>query len=203
VGIKWLDFDAATRSLRFRKHGVRIDLGGIAKGYGVDAAAEELQARHVTDALVDLSGNMLALGHPMERDRWKIGIRDPRGAMAHFATLSLRDCAVATSGIYEQFVAKDGRTYGHIMDPRTGRPADGLISVTVIAPTAMAADAWGTALFVLGPNDGKAKAKESAEIGAVLVEPGDGLDIVWVEEALRETFELEPEAARLFDVRYF
>jgi thiamine biosynthesis lipoprotein len=203
VGMRWLDFDAATRSLRFGKKGVRIDLGGIAKGYGVDAAAEELQARRVTDALVDLSGNMLAIGHPVERDRWKIGIRDPRGGVVYFATISLRDCAVATSGIYEQFVAKDGKRYGHIMDPRTGRTADGLISVTVVAPTAMAADAWGTALFVLGPKDGKAKAREITEIAAVLVEPGDGVDVVWVEEPLREAFELEPESARSFEVRYF
>src|SRR6185436_20153902 len=114
-------------------------------------AAESLKAHGVTDALVDLTGNMAALGSPPGSPQWRIGIRDPRDRMTHFARLRLSGGeAISTSGKYEQFVAANGKTYGHIMDPRTGRPAEGLISVTVVAPSALEADAWDTPLFVLG-----------------------------------------------------
>jgi thiamine biosynthesis lipoprotein len=204
VGREKLDFDSSARTLRFEKSGVKIDLGGIAKGYAVDVAADSLAARGVRDALVDISGNMVALGVPPGADAWRIGIRDPRDRIPHFARLRFTAQAVATSGKYEQFVAADGKTYGHIMDPRTGRPAEGLIAVTVLAPTAMLADAWGTALFVLGPGAARRKALERGDIAAVLVVPGQaGVDTVWVEESLRERFVLEPSARELFRVEYF
>ncbi len=204
VGTGMLDFDPSARSLRFERDGVRIDLGGIAKGYAVDVAAESLKVRGVTDALVDLSGNMLASGSPPGADRWRIGIRDPRDRVPYFARLLLTGEAVATSGKYEQFVAADGKTYGHILDPRSGRPAEGLISVTVVAPSAMLADAWGTALFVLGPERAKRKALERGDLAAVLVQPGAaGVDTVWVERSLKERFALEATARQLFRVEFF
>jgi thiamine biosynthesis lipoprotein ApbE len=101
-------------------------------------------------------------------------------------------------------VAQDGHTYGHIMDPRVGRPADGLIGVTVNAPTAMIADGWSTSLFVLGPVEGLRKARERADVAAILIRPGsDGVDTAWVESALRSRFELEPQAQPRFRVVYF
>jgi thiamine biosynthesis lipoprotein len=204
VGSDKLRFDRAARTLRFKDAGVKIDLGGIAKGYAVDAAADSLKARGVTDALVDISGNMVALGKPPGAERWRIGVRDPRDRMPHFARVLITQEAISTSGKYEQFVAADGKTYGHIIDPRTGRPAEGLISVTVVARTAMEADAWDTPLFVLGAEAAMRKAKERDEIAAVLVEPGEnGVDTVWVEESLKGRFVLEPEARRIFQVRYF
>jgi len=89
------------------------------------------------------------------------------------------------------------------MDPRTGKPADGLISVTVVAPSAMMADAWDTPLFVLGPAAARRKLKERDDISAILVAPGDGVDTVWVERALESRFKLEPHAEKLFVVRSF
>jgi len=200
-----LAFDSLAHTLRFRRPGVRIDLGGIAKGYAVDAAAESLRARGVRDALVDISGNMFALGAPAHADRWRIGIRDPRDRVPYFARLQLGSReGISTSGKYEQFVAHNGRTYGHIMDPRTGQPADGLISVTVIAPSAMTADAWSTALFVLGPEEARRKARARADLSAILVVPGeDGIDTVWVESSLRGRFALENESRAPFRVEYF
>jgi len=195
VGARRLRFDPASRSLGFATAGVRIDLGGIAKGYAVDTAAARLGSLGVRDALVDISGNMIALGRPAHAGPWRIGIRDPRDRMPYLARLAFRAGeAISTSGKYEQFVAADGKTYGHIMDPRTGRPADGLIAVTVVAPSAMLADAWSTALFVLGPAEAKRVAIARADLDAVLIEPGaDGIDTVWVESSLRERF--EPVAA--------
>jgi thiamine biosynthesis lipoprotein len=204
VGTAKLDFDRSARTLRFAEPGVRIDLGGIAKGYAVDAAAETLKSLGVENALVDLSGNMLALGSPAGASAWRIGIRDPRDRVPYFARLLVSGQGVATSGKYEQFVAANGKTYGHILDPRTGRPAEGLISVTVIAPTAMLADAWGTALFVLGPHEARRLARERDDLAAVLVQPGGGdVDTVWVEKALKDRFTLEEPARKLFHIEYY
>jgi thiamine biosynthesis lipoprotein len=203
VGAEKVHFDRASRTVRFENPTVKIDLGGIAKGYAVDVAAETLLARGVTDALVDLSGNMVALGSPPGASEWRIGIRDPRDRVTHFARLGLRQGAISTSGQYEQFVAADGRAYGHILDPRTGRPAAGLISVTVVAKTALQCDAWDTPLFVLGPERARAKAKDRNDIDVVLVTPGEGVDTVWVERALEDRFVLEPGARALFRVRFF
>lgn len=201
VGRDRLEFDATARTLRFRSAGVKIDLGGIAKGHAVDAAASALKQRGVTNALVDLSGNMVALGHPPGAEAWRIGVRDPRDRRPYFARITLSGQAIATSGKYEQFVARDGHTYGHILDPRTGMPAEGLISVTVIAETAMLADAWGTALFVLGGEAARQKAIERDDLAAILVTPGHGAaDTVWVESSLVDRFNLLNEAKRDFHV---
>ena len=204
VGGRHLHYDAPSRTLRFDDPGVKIDLGGIAKGYAVDVAADSLVAHGVEDALVDLSGNMVALGHPAGVDAWRIGIRDPRDRMPFLGRVRLRGQAISTSGQYEQFVAADGKTYGHIMDPRTGRPAEGLISVTVVAPTAMEADGWDTPLFVLGSSQARHVARQLDQVAAVLVQPGlGGVDTVWVEEVLRDRFTLEPAARARCRVRYF
>jgi thiamine biosynthesis lipoprotein len=204
VGADKLAYDSATATLRFANPGTRIDLGGIAKGYSVDVVADTLRARGVAEALVEISGNMRALGHPLDAPAWRIGIRDPRDRMPYFARLPLLPGeGISTSGKYEQFVAQGGKTYGHIMDPRTGQPADGLISVTVVAPSAMMADAWDTPLFVLGPAGARRKLKERDDISAILVAPGDGVDTVWVERTLEHRFTLEPHAEKMFVVRYF
>jgi thiamine biosynthesis lipoprotein len=204
VGARQVHFDSTARTLRFDNDQVRIDLGGIAKGYAVDVAADSLVARGVKDALVDLSGNMFALGSPPGVDHWRIGIRDPRDRMPYFARLPLSGQGISTSGKYEQFVSANGKTYGHIMDPRTGRPAEGLISVTVVSQSAFTCDAWDTPLFVLGLDEAKRVAKKRDDIAVILVEPGAGeVDTVWVERSLTDRFQLEPEARRYFVVRVF
>ena len=204
VGGRKLRFDPTTRRLSFDDPQVRIDLGGIAKGYAVDVAAETLRAHGVRSGLVDLSGNMAAIGSAPGADGWRIGIRDPRDRMTHFARVRIRDGeAISTSGQYEQFVAANGRTYGHILDARTGHPAEGLLSVTVVSRAALTSDAWDTPLFVLGPEHAKRKARERGDVAVVIVQPGNGIDSVWVEESLRDRFGLEPAARGLFHVAYF
>jgi thiamine biosynthesis lipoprotein len=204
VGAQRVRYEPASRTLRFTDPGVRIDLGGIAKGYAVDVAAESLAAHGVRDALVDLSGNMVALGSAPAGQGWRIGIRDPRDRVPYVARLALRGEAISTSGQYEQFVAQDGRSYGHIMDPRTGRPADGLISVTVVAPTALECDGWDTPLFVLGPQAARRKARSLDRLSAVLIQPGTGgVDTMWVEATLRDRLVLEPVARDFIHVRYY
>lgn len=204
VGLRHVQYDAARRRLAFDDPAVRIDLGGIAKGYAVDVAADSLRAHGVTDALVDLTGNMMAMGHSPTGNGWRIGIRDPRDRMPYFAHLELHDEGISTSGKYEQFVAANGRTYGHIMDPRTGRPAEGLLSVTLVSASAFTCDAWDTPLFVLGLDAAKRKARERNDISAIFVSPGTGgVDTVWVESTLRPRFVLEEGAKPLFVVATF
>ena len=204
VGAQRVHFDRATRTLRFDGDSVRIDLGGIAKGYAVEVARRSLLASGVTNALIDLTGNMAAIGTPAGLDHWRIGIRDPRDRMPYFAQVKLYPGeGISTSGKYEQFVAQDGKTYGHIMDPRTGRPAEGLISVTLISNSAYTCDTWDTPLFVLGPQAAREKAHQHSDFAAILVEPGADRDTVWVERSLMDRFTLEEAAKPLVVVETF
>ena len=196
----WLD--PLSRRVRFALPELKVDLGGIAKGYGVDLAYGVLRDAGVS-GMVDLSGNIRTLGTPAGRDAWYVGVRDPRDRVPYFARLRLHEAAMATSGQYEQFVAKDGKTFGHILDPRTGWPAEGLLSVTVLAPSATDADAWATALFVMGAVKAREVAKARADLAVILVEDGvGGKDVVWVEEEVGERFELV-EGVGFLEVRGF
>lgn len=201
VGLDNLRYDPATRTLRFARPGVRIDLGGIAKGYGVDAVAAILRGGGVEDALVDLSGNMVAMGDGAGHEGWTVGIRDPSLEREAVAVLRLFDQAVATSGNYEQFVAEGGTRYGHILDPRTGYPARGLASVTVVADHAVDCDAWATAFFVMGADSARALARARDDLSVVLITDAESGGVIWVEEALRDRFRLAGGVAAT--VRYF
>lgn len=205
VGAGDVVLDSVARTVRFRRPGMRVDLGGIAKGYAVDLAMAALRARGVRDALVDASGNMMSAGHPPASPAWRIGLRDPRDKLGYFARVRLEGDAISTSANYEQFVAQDGKRYGHILDPRTGRPAEGLLAVTVIAADATTTDAWDTPLFVLGIDGARKKAAARSDFAAILVAPGaaGAPDTAWVESSLRERFTLEPAAQARFVVRWF
>lgn len=209
VGQQKIRFDPEARTLAFEWPGMRIDLGGVAKGYGVDEGARVLREIGVETALIDLSGNMAALGSPPGRESWVIGVRDPRDRHAYFARLDLRDACIATSGNYERFVSEGGKRYGHILDPRTGWPAQGLLSVTVLAPSATEADAWATALIVLGRARAVELVRDRDDLQVVLVEPRqdagdhDPRDVVWVDGQLRERFSLNEGLESVFDVRFF
>jgi thiamine biosynthesis lipoprotein len=204
VGYDKLMFDAADRSLHFVRDHVAIDLGGIAKGYGVDRAADMLREAGVKNALINLSGNMVALGNAVGHPGWNLGIRDPDDREAYVARIRISGEAVATSGDYEQFVDADGKRHGHILDPRSGWSARGLTSVTVVTSEAIVADAWATALFVLGPAEARRVASERDDLAVVLIEPGDdGTRTLWVEEPLRARFVVEERVAALYSVRYF
>ena len=127
---------------------IALDLGGIAKGWGVDRAAAALREWGITDALVNVGGDLQALGVSPEGDPWEVGVRDPGDATRLAARFRLSDRAVATSGDYEQFFDHAGRRYHHLLDPATGEPRRGTgHSVTIAADRCMDADAAGTAVF--------------------------------------------------------
>ena len=141
---------------RLARAGMALDFGGVAKGVGADRAAAAARAAGTNDFLLDVGGTLVGRG------AWTVGVRDPRGGpdAPPLRAFTLADgMAAATSGNYERFVeAADGARTGHLFDPRTGRPADGggALQATALAPTAGEADAWSTALFVLGPEAGRA-----------------------------------------------
>jgi thiamine biosynthesis lipoprotein len=204
VGDDKIRFDEESGTLRFARDDVRIDLGGIAKGYGVDRVSALLDAAHATRALIDLSGNMVARGDAAAHAGWTVGVRDPDGRRPYLLRINLTDEAVATSGDYEQFVDAAGKRYGHILDPRTGWSARGLSSVTVVAGQAMVADAWATALFVLGPDAARETAHRRSDLGVILVEPqANGAPIVWIEEQLRHQVQFDANTVDPAGVRYF
>jgi FAD:protein FMN transferase len=127
---------------------VALDLGGIAKGYGVDRAVAALREWGVTDALVNVGGDLYAMGHSTTGDEWEVGVREPDDAHALAARFRISDRAVATSGDYQQYFEHDGERYHHLLDPRTGAPRRSRVrSVTVAADHCMSADAAGTAVF--------------------------------------------------------
>lgn len=130
--------------------GMALGLGGIAKGYGIDRAVEVLRAHGLERFIVDGGGDLFVAGEKRPGEPWTIGLRHPRGG-ALVGELAVRDVAVVTSGDYERFFEIGGRRYHHIIDVRTGMPADRSVAVSVIAPDATTADAWATGAFVLGP----------------------------------------------------
>lgn len=142
-------------TVSFAKEGIQIDLGGAAKGYCADRAVEVLKEYGVKNALLDLGGNIYALGKNGQGHNWRIGLQDPSSDRGeHFAVEELSDRTAVTSGSYERYFEKDGKIYHHILDPETGRPADsGLISVTVISDNSFEADMLSTAIFVMGQED--------------------------------------------------
>lgn len=139
--------------IEFSIPGMKIDLGGIAKGYAFDCAVKKLKENNVKSCLI-AAGQVYALGDKFGSP-WKVAVKNPQGV--NFAgEIELRNQSVATSGNYEQYFIKDGVRYSHILNPKTGFPADsGLASVTVIAPDALTADALSTAIFVMGKREGE------------------------------------------------
>lgn len=155
-----LEFDDA----RVRKAApIALDLNGIAKGYGVDRLAETLRDHGIVDALVGIDGEMRATGLRPDGEAWTIAVEapDPERRTPH-SILALQDAAVATSGDYRHWVEVQGRRLSHTMDPRRGAPMIASpASVTVVARTCAEADAWATALMVLGPDKGAAFASQT------------------------------------------
>ncbi|MBO0860772.1 MAG: FAD:protein FMN transferase [Chloracidobacterium sp.] len=145
VGGDKLLLNRESRTLRFARPGVEINLGSVGKGYALDRIASLLRKRVRAALLSAGSSSMLALG------RWTVGVRHPVKKDRRMAVARLRDAALSTSGGEEQYFEYGGKRYGHIIDPRTGWPADGTAGVTVIAPSAAVTDALATAFYVGGP----------------------------------------------------
>lgn len=153
VGSGKILLDPSPGTVFLPKRGMQVDFGGIAKGYAADRAAKVLQMAGITSGIVNAGGDLLVFGFPGCKGI-RVGIRHPVNNKELFGWIEVGKGAVATSGSYENFFMHNGRRYSHIIDPRTGQPVEGMLSVTVRAATAMEADALATAFFVLGPEEG-------------------------------------------------
>lgn len=161
--------DAEAGTVAFTYPGVRIDLGGIAKGYAVDRSIAILRRAGVKNALVSAGGDTRVIGERWGR-AWKVGIRDPRKRDGIVTMIPLKDLAISTSGDYERFFEEDGVRYHHILNPGTGTSARGVHSASIIGGTATTTDALSTSLFVMGVEKGLRLIDSLPDVEAVIID---------------------------------
>lgn len=171
IGWRHLAVDRQAGTVRFLRAGMRIDLGGFAKGHAVDNAVALLRRHGITNAFVAAGGDSRVLGDRRGRP-WTIGVRDPRRPGQVVAVLPLEDVAISTSGDYERFFERDGVRCHHVIDPKTGRSPDGVRSVTVLADDGLTTEGLSKSVFVLG-----------LERGLQLIESQRGVDAIVVDAA--------------------
>lgn len=184
IDYRKIKVDPGQSTVMLEKAGMRISLGGIAKGYAVDAAAAVLRKEGLTSFFAQAGGDLYVQGQKPDGSRYKVGVRDPRGKDANdfFARLEVQDHAFSTAGDYERSFVSDGKRYHHIIDPRTGWPATASRSVTIWAKDAFTADAIDDAVFILGPEKGLALVESIDDCGAVIV---DDKNKVWISKRLK------------------
>jgi thiamine biosynthesis lipoprotein len=185
VGYDKLILDANEMSVRFAVEGMRVDLGGIAKGYAIDKAVEAMQKGGAVGGMVDIGGEIQCFGLPQAgRSKWRIGLQNPNEAEDGFdagtplLVLNLTDTAVATSGNYRRFVTIGGKRYSHIVDPESGYSSESLASVTIICSSSTEADALATAVTVMGKEKGLALIKTIPGTEAVLITSAPKYELV-------------------------
>jgi thiamine biosynthesis lipoprotein len=181
-----LDEDAGTVFLK--RSGMALDLGSGTKGYAADLAVDMLRAGRVTSAIIDLGGNVFALGAKADGKPWRVGLQNPFSTRGEYMGIaSLKDKTMVTSGVYERFFEKDGKRYHHILDTRTGFPVDnGLVSVTVIASKSFDADGFTTTLLAVGK-------QRALELGSAA-----GVDVIVV-DAGRKVY-TSPGVSKYFEI---
>ncbi len=175
-GMRHVELDPERRGVRFLRPGLEINLGSIGKGYALDRAAELLRSRwRIGSALLHGGGSsVLALGAPPNDPRgWAVTVKHPWEPERNLGLLRMRDRALGTSAATFQHLEHEGRKLGHILDPRTGWPAEALASATAVAPTAALADALATAFFILGVEPARELCAANPGLGAVLLPPGE------------------------------
>jgi FAD:protein FMN transferase len=171
-GINWrhMVLDARNTTVYFQRPGMRIDLGGIAKGYSVDRGIEILQKRGITRAMVNAGGDTRIIGDRFGKP-WVVGVRDPDHEGKVFLRLPLTDTAFSTSGDYERYFDEDGKRFHHIIDPKTGDSARKCRSVTIISGSATRTDALTKSVFIMGPEEGIKFIDTLPDVDAVAVAP--------------------------------
>ncbi|MEW6129934.1 MAG: FAD:protein FMN transferase [Acidobacteriota bacterium] len=169
VGYEHVKLHSAKRAIRFDREGIELDLGGIAKGYAVDKAAEILRASGVQSALITAgSSSIYAIGTPPNQTSWKIAVNDPTSRARQVTTLELKDQSISTSGCHEKSFEIGEKTYCHIMNPRTGYPVDGILSATIITPRGVDAEVFSKVVMVSGIDKARAFFKDRKETRALI-----------------------------------
>lgn len=170
VGYTDILLDKTRGTVFLKNSGMKIGFGAIGKGYAADKAKALLIKKGVTAGIINASGDMNAWGKQPNDDAWKVAITNPMNKTKNFGLLPIEDGAVVTSGNYEKYVSFNGTRYAHIIDPRTGYPATGTISVTVFAPKAELADALATSLFIMGIDAGINRVNQLPNIECIIID---------------------------------
>ena len=196
VGYEKLKLNSQNRTVKFSVEGMRVDLGGIAKGYAIDKAVEAMQTCGAIGGMVDIGGDIRCFGTPAKgKDHWLIGLQDPNVPFESsgdivipaqvgisegepLLVLKLTDAAVATSGGYRRFALIEGKKYSHIIDTKTGYSSDQLASVTIISKNATDADALATAVSVMGAEKGLALIEKLPQTEAILIPSQPKLQLI-------------------------
>lgn len=170
IGYQQIEMNNEEYTVFLTRDGMKIGFGAIGKGYAADRVKSLLKTAGAPGGIVNASGDMAVWGEDHNGEPWKVGIVNPMNKNRVFARFSLMDNAVVTSGDYERFLYLDGERYGHIINPRTGYPIQGVVSCTVFAPKAELADALATALFVMGTETGMAFVDQLPNISAIIID---------------------------------
>ncbi|MBI4529910.1 MAG: FAD:protein FMN transferase [Candidatus Latescibacteria bacterium] len=171
-GYRLMTVNVKDRTCTFTRDGMGINLGGIGKGYALDKAVDQLRRYGVTSARLNFGGNISTMGRPSDGETWCIRVSHPVKLRERVVDLYLSDRAVSTSANSERFVEIEGKRYGHILNPRTGFPANRQGSVTVVSPSATEADALSTGLFVMSDDQIRLFVQAHQEIGVIVMTPG-------------------------------
>jgi thiamine biosynthesis lipoprotein len=170
VGFQNIILDKAKSTVFLKLEGMKIGFGAIGKGYAADKAKDLLISKGVPSGIINASGDMNTWGKQPNGKEWKVAITNPMDKNKVFALLPITNGAVVTSGNYEKFVNFNGKRYTHIIDPRTGYPSSGIISVTVFAPKAELADALATSVFVMGKEAGLDRINQLPKIECIIID---------------------------------
>lgn len=170
VGFQNIELDDTNTTVFLRLEGMKIGFGAIGKGYAADKAKSLLIEKGVISGIINASGDMTTWGKQTNGEAWKVAITNPLNKNKAFALLPITDGAVVTSGNYEKYVNFGGKRFTHIIDPRTGYPSTGIISVTVFAPKAELADALSTSVFVMGKDVGLNRINQLPNIECIIID---------------------------------
>ena len=177
VGYQNIILNSKDTTIFLKNKGMKLGLGGIGQGYIADKIKVLLQEKGCSSGLVNVSGDINTWGKQPNGNLWTVGIVNPMNKNKVFATFPLDDSAVETSGSYEKYVTFNGKRYSHIIDPRTGYPATGIISVSVFAKQTELADALATGIFVMGVEVGLDLVNQLKGIGCIIVDDKGGIHV--------------------------
>lgn len=188
--VSYRDLVLSNDAVMLRHEEQALDLGGIAKGFAADHVASFLKSQGIKSALIDLGGNVVAIGKRADGKPWQIGIQDPqkpRGTA--IGSVSIANRSVVTSGVYERYFEKNGKRYHHIFSPKTGYPVEnGLLSVTILSDSSADGDALSTALFVMGKRSAIDFLKKTPGVEAIFIEKRGDKTIITLSEKLNKQF---------------
>ncbi len=179
VGSQKVCFDDEDHLVHFSVPGMEINLGGVGKGFALDEAIERLRFYEVSSAVLNAgSSSIYALGSSPGEEGWTIDLKDPRDKATIIQTIVMKDEALSTSGGYEDFFEHEGNRYSHLLDPRTGKPVQGMVSASVVAPTGAEAEALSTAFFVNGVDWARDYCRNRMDVRAVILEGAPNEEMV-------------------------